>query len=57
MVANDMCSRTSYVQTVQGIFCLFKGLYPSYHWLKVGNGLTSSNWDIAQNVILQWKWP
>ena len=48
MVANITHWCTPYVQTVQDIFILFKGPYPSYFVLKFGN-----NQDMAQNVFLQ----
>ena len=53
MVANITHSRMSQFQTNQDGFDLLKGPDPSYPMLKFGDNLSSSNWDMAQNVILQ----
>ena len=53
IVANVTHSRTSHVQTTQGIFTLLKGPKITYLVLKFGDNCSSSNRDTAQNVSLQ----
>ena len=51
LVANVTRSRTYHIQIAQDVLNLLKGPDPSYPVLKIGDNLSSRNWDMAKNVI------
>ena len=53
MITNVTHWHISHVQTTQDILTGFTCPYSSYRVLEFGNVLHISNWDTAQNVILQ----